>query len=475
MSSKEQKQQAKEFLMTELWQMPGLALGRAIASREVSAIEVLDAIVARVETVNPKVNAIVTLVAERAREEARAVDARITAGETGGPLFGVPVSIKDLIETKGIRTTFGSLLRQDFVPEQDAILVERLREAGCPIFAKTNTPDHGGKFATDNFVFGATNNPWDLTRSPGGSSGGAAAQVAAGMGPLAVGNDGGGSIRVPASMCGVYGIKPQFGRIPSWPRHHEGPLTRTVRDAAALLDIMAGPDDRDWLSLPEQSGSYLEACDGDIKGMRVAWSPTPGYGRVDTEVLELCQTAVRTFETLGCKVEEVSPNIPNPNQIFLGTIIPRLMVQFEQEYPPGSVEKLDPMVAFLLPIGERMSTRDVFAAIYGEYAVHDMFVAFFQQYELFLTPTIATPPYPSGVFGPSEVAGEPVSSPLDPFFTYPFNLTGQPAASIPVGFTRSGLPVGLQLVGRRFAEKTVLRASACFEAAHPWADRWPEL
>jgi Asp-tRNA(Asn)/Glu-tRNA(Gln) amidotransferase A subunit family amidase len=468
--------------MTELWQMSGLALGRAIASQEVSAVEVLDAIVARVEAVNPQVNAVVTLVAENAWEEARAVDVGIAAGETGGPLCGVPASIKDLIETKGIRTTFGSLLRQDFVPEHDAVLVERVRAAGCPIFAKTNTPDHGGKFATDNMVFGATNNPWDLSRSPGGSSGGAAAQVAAGMGPLAVGNDGGGSIRVPASMCGVYGLKPQFGRIPSWPRHngwytlnHEGPITRTVRDAAALLDIMAGPDERDWLSLPDQPGSYLQACDGDIKGMRVAWSPTPGYGRVDPEVLERCQAAARTFEELGCIVEEASPHLPNVDQIFLGMIVPRLLVQFEQEFPPGFAEKLDPVVQSFLPLAEQMTTRDVFAAIYGEYAVHDLLVGFFQQYELFLTPTIATPPYASGVFGPSEVAGEPISSPLEPFFTHPFNLSGQPAASIPVGFTDDGLPVGLQIVGRRFAEKTVLRASACFEAARPWADRWPTL
>jgi amidase len=468
--------------MTELWQLSGLALGRAIASREISAVEVLDEIVARVEAVNPQVNAIVTLAAENAREEARAIDARVATGETGGPLCGVPASIKDLIETGGIRTTFGSLLRQDFVPQHDAVLVERVRAAGCPIFAKTNTPDHGGKFATDNLVFGATNNPWDLSRSPGGSSGGAAAQVAAGMGPLAVGNDGGGSIRVPASMCGVYGLKPQFGRIPSWPRHngwytlnHEGPITRTVRDAAALLDIMAGPDERDWLSLPDQPGSYLQACDGDIKGMRVAWSPTPGYGRVDPEVLERCQTAARTFEELGCIVEEASPHLPNVDQIFLGMIVPRLLVQFEQEFPPGFAEKLDPVVQSFLPLAEQMTTRDVFAAIYGEYAVHDLLVGFFQQYELFLTPTIATPPYASGVFGPSEVAGEPISSPLEPFFTHPFNLSGQPAASIPVGFTDDGLPVGLQIVGRRFAEKTVLRASACFEAARPWTDYWPAL
>jgi Asp-tRNA(Asn)/Glu-tRNA(Gln) amidotransferase A subunit family amidase len=469
-------------MMTDLWQMSGLALGQAIADREVSAVEVLEAVLARVEEVNPRVNAVVTLAAGAARAAAQEVDARIAEGETGGPLFGVPVTIKDLIETKGLRTTFGSLLHQDYVPEHDAVLVERLRAAGCPVFAKTNTPEHGGKTATDNLVFGATHNPWDLTRSPGGSSGGAAAQVASGMGPLAVGNDGGGSIRIPAALCGVYGLKPQFGRIPSWPRHnawyplnHEGPITRTVRDTAAMLDIMAGPDDRDWLSLPGADGNYLQACEGGIKGLRVAWSPTPGYGRVEPEVLHRCLAAVRAFEELGCIVEEASPSIPNPDQLFLGLIVPRLLVQFEQEYPAGFAEKMDPMVASFLPLGGQMTMRNVMTAIYGDYAVHDLLVAFFQRYDLFLTPTLATAAYPLGVFGPSEVDGVPVTGPLEPFFTFPFNLTGQPAASVPVGFTDSGLPVGLQIVGRRFAEKTVLRASASFEAARPWADRRPNL
>lgn len=469
--------------MTEIWQMSGLALGQAIANRQISALEALDAILARVASVNGQVNAIVTLATETAREEAYAVDTRIAAGETGGPLFGVPVSIKDLIETRGIRTTFGSLYLQDFVPEQDAVLVERLRAAGCPVFAKTNTPEYGGKFTTDNKLFGVTPNPWDLSRSSGGSSGGAAAQIAAGMGPLAMGNDGGGSIRVPSSVCGVYGIKPQYGRVPSWPRHnvwyllnHEGPITRTVHDAAALLDITAGPDERDWFSLPAEVGSYLQACDGDIKGMRIAWSPTPGYGRVDPIVLEHCQRAVRIFEELGCIVEEASPEIPNPEKIFLGSVVPRMLVQLEQELPPGFTENLDPVVQKLLSLGEQMTVRDIITALYGDYAIHDMLVPFFQKYELFLTPTLATPAYPSSSgIGPSEIAGLPVSSPLEPFFTHPFNLTGQPAASIPVGFTDTGLPVGLQIIGRRFAEKTILRASACFEAAHPWADRWPVL
>ncbi len=468
--------------MAELWQMSGLALGEAIAAKEVTATEVLDALLARITSVNPPINAIVTLAADTARAEARAVDERLAAGEVQGPLFGVPVTIKDLIETRGLRTTFGSLYRQDFVPDQDAVLVERLRAAGCPILGKTNTPEFGIKFATDNKVFGVTRNPWNLERSPGGSSGGAAAQVAAGMGPLAVGNDGGGSIRVPASACGVYGIKPQFGRIPSWPRHngwytlnHEGPITRTVRDAAAMLDIMAGNDERDWYSLPDQDISYLSACEGDIRGLRVAWSPTPGYGRVDPEVLAICQSAVQTFAELGCEVEEASPGIPNPDQAFLGQIVPRLLVQYEQELPASFQEQLDPVATSLLQFGMTMSARDAYAAVYGDYAIHDLLVSFFQKYNLFLTPTLATPPYGLWIFGPDQVAGEPAASPLEPFFTYPFNLTGQPAASIPAGFTSDGLPVGLHIVGRRYDEATVLRASALFEEARPWADRWPKL
>ncbi len=468
--------------MAELWQMSGLALGEAIASKEVSATEVLEALLARIEAVNPTINAIVTLAAETARDEAKAADQKLAAGDAHGPLFGVPVTIKDLIETKGLRTTFGSVHRQDFVPEQDAVLVERLRAAGCPILGKTNTPEYGCKFATDNFVFGTTRNPWNLECTPGGSSGGAAAQVAAGMGPLAVGNDGGGSIRVPASCCGVYGIKPHFGRIPSWPRHngwytlnHEGAIAQTVRDAAAMLDIMSGPDYRDWKSLPAHSENYLSACDGDIKGLRVAWSPTPGYGKVDPEVLELCQAAAHTFADLGCEVEEASPNIPNPDQIFLGLIIPRVLVQFEQELPPNFYEQSDPMGTAFLPIGQTMSAKDAVSAIYGNYAMWDTLIPFFHKYDLFLTPTMATPAYGLGMFGPSEVAGEPVASPLEPFFTFPFNMTGQPAARIPVAFTQHGLPVGLQIIGRPYAEATVLRASARFEEARPWGSQWPNL
>ncbi len=466
----------------ELWKLTALELGRLIARREVRAVEVVEHFLERIEALNPTLNALVTLDADGALAAAQAVDERLDRGETLSPLAGVPVTIKDLTETRGLRTTYGSALLRDHVPEVDAVLVERLRRAGLPILGKTNTPEFGGKFDTENRLFGATRNPWKLSHSPGGSSGGAAAQVAVGMGPIAHGNDGGGSIRVPAACCGVFGLKPQFGRVPFWPRqdswatlNHEGPIARSVRDAAALLDLMAGPDPRDPYSLPGPPPPFLAACEGDVQGLRVAWSPTPGYGRVDPEVQALCEAAARTFEALGCHVEEASARLDFPAEAFLGIIVPRMVAQLERDLPPGFVEQLDPMLAVFLPYADQLSSRDVARAEFIRLQLYDRVEAFLQQYDLWLLPVMAAPPHRSGEFGPTEVAGQPVESPLEPFFTFPFNLTGHPAASVPAGFTHDGLPVGLQIVGRRFAEATVLRAAACYEAARPWADHWPTI
>lgn len=466
----------------ELWQQSALELGRLIADREVSAVDVLDAILARVDEHNPVINAVVTRAADTARAEAEQVDARIADGEDLGPLAGVPITIKDLTEVKGVRTTYGSTYFRDHVPERDAVLVERLRAAECPILGKTNAPEFGGKYDTENEIFGATLNPWDWSRSPGGSSGGAAAQVAAGMGPLAHGNDGGGSIRVPAACCGVFGLKPQHGRVPFWPRQdgwarvsHEGPITRTVRDAAALLDVMAGPDARDFDSIPAPEHSFLEACEGDVEGLRIAWSPTPGYGRVDHEVRSICEAAAHVFDDLGCHVEEAEPDLPDPQPAFLGTVLPRLATQFERDLPDDFRDRLDPALTNFLPFVDDMSVQDAARSEFAIYHLWDHLTSLFEQYDLFLTPTLATPAHPSGQFGPEKVNGMPVDSPLDPIFTFPFNLTGQPAASVPAGWTEDGLPVGLQIVGRRYDEATVLRAAARLEEARPWHDRWPEL
>jgi Asp-tRNA(Asn)/Glu-tRNA(Gln) amidotransferase A subunit family amidase len=467
--------------MEELYKMSALELGRLISSKQVKSIEVTEALLKRIEKLNPRLNAYCTTSYHSALEEARSADKSIAKGEIRGLLWGVPVSVKDLLETKGIRTTFGSPYFANHIPDQDAVVVERLRAAGCPILGKTNTSEFGCTFTAENPVFGPTLNPWNLRKSPGGSSGGAAAQVAAGMGPLGIGSDGGGSVRVPASCCGVFGLKPQFGRIPSWPRHdswsvlsHLGPITRTVRDAAAFLNATAGPDDRDRTSLPPSSLDYLESCDGNIQGLKVAWSPNLGYGKIDPEVREICEKAVRTFEDMGCVVEEAHPGIPSPEKLFLQSIAPRVVTWLEGELPDILKESANPVFQFFRSSTHDLSARDVIRNLFEIEKLWDRICSFFQKYELLLTPTIAAPPFDSGFTGPRYVSGEKVS-PLLPFFTFPFNLTGQPAASVPAGFTGDGLPVGLQIIGRRFSEPTVLRASACFEEARPWRDLWPQL
>ena len=431
-----------------LWQRSALDLGRMIRQQEVRAVDVLDAIVARIDEHNPVLNAVVTRTLDTARKEARRADEHVANGEDVGPLCGVPITIKDLTEVEGVRTTYGSSYFADHVPDRDAVLVERLRAAGCPIVGKTNAPEFGGKFDTENDIFGATLNPWDWSRSPGGSSGGGAAQVAAGMGPLAHGNDGGGSIR----------------------------LARTVRDAAALLDVMAGPDARDLDShIPSPATSFLDACEGNIDGLRIAWSPTPGYGRVDDEVRAICESAARGFEDLGAHVESIELDLPDPQLAFLGTVLPRLAAQFARDLPDDYPERLDPSLTEFLPFVERMSVEDAAHSEFQIYKLWDTLGPIFETYDLLLTPTMATAAQPSGQFGPEKVNGTPVDSPLEPIFTFPFNLTGQPAASIPAGWTENDLPVGLQIVGRPHDEATILRAAARFEEAQPWHDRWPEL
>jgi Asp-tRNA(Asn)/Glu-tRNA(Gln) amidotransferase A subunit family amidase len=467
--------------MEELYKMSALELGRLISSKQVKSIEVTEALLKRIEELNPRLNAYCITSYQSALEEARSADEKIARGEIKGPLWGVPVSIKDLIETKGIRTTFGSPYFAHHIPDQDAVVVERLRAAGCPILGKTNTSEFGCTFTAENPVFGPTLNPWNLRKSPGGSSGGAAAQVAAGMGPLAVGSDGGGSVRVPASCCGVFGLKPQFGRIPCWPRHdswsalsHLGPITRTVRDAAALLNVTAGPDDRDRTSLPASSLDYLKSCDGNLKGLKIAWSPDLGYGKIDPEVRELCAKAVTAFEEMGCFVEEAHPGFPSPERLFHQSVAPRIVVWMEREMPVILRESKNPVFQFFRRSADDLSARDIILNFFAIEELWDRMYSFFQQYELLLTPTIAAPPFDSGFTGPRYVAGEKVT-PLLPFFTFPFNLTGQPAASVPAGFTKDGLPVGLQIIGRRFGEPIILRASSCFEEVRPWKDSWPQV
>jgi aspartyl-tRNA(Asn)/glutamyl-tRNA(Gln) amidotransferase subunit A len=333
---------------------------------------------------------------------------------------------------------------------------------------------------TDNLLFGVTRNPWSLTHTPGGSSGGAGAAVAAGLAPLAIGTDGGGSIRKPAAWCGIFGLKASWGRIPvypssaAWSLSHAGPMTRTVKDAALMMNVCAGPDERDQYSLPPAGVDYVKVLKGNLKGLRVAWSDTLGIApAVDPEVREATAKAARAFRELGCRVESVNPTWPSPydcwRTIFLGGIGARLAPYLDRR------DQIDPGLLPIVEEATKLPPTKYVQAWFDRLAWWQHARAFFERYDLLLTPTVACPPLRIGEFYPAEVGGVPVGREAASVFTFIFNMTGQPAATVPCGFTKAGLPIGLQIIGRRFDDVTVLRASAAFEAARPWAQHRPAL
>ena len=453
-------------------------LAIAIRRQRVSPVEVVDAVLDRIERTKA-LNAYVTLDAEGARRAAKAAERAVAVKRaTLGPLHGVPFSVKDLVVTRGMRTTFGTPLYRDHVPDEDAPSVERMKAAGAILLGKTNTPTFGWIGITDNLLFGVTRNPWGHDHTPGGSSGGAGAAGAAGLAPLAIGTDGGGSIRKPAAWCGIYGLKPSYGRVPvaphgaAWSLSHAGPMTRTVRDAALMLTVCAGPDERDPYSLPGQPVDYVRALRGKLRGLRLAYSDTLGFApAVDPEVRAGTARAARELRGAGCRVETVDPRWPSPydawRTIFLGGIAARLR---------SSLDRKDQIDPGLLPIVEEAlaypPTKYV-EAWFTRNAWWPHAKALFEKYDVLLTPTVACPPLRVGELYASEIGGVKVGHDAGSIFTFAFNLTGQPAASVPCGFTRAGLPIGLQVVGRRFDDATVLRVSAALEALHPWAAARP--
>ena len=460
---------------------PATELAALIRKKKVSPVEVLDAVLDRIERLNPKLNAFVTLTDEQARREAKAAERALSKkGARLGPLHGVPFSVKDLVITKGVRTTFGTPLYRDNVPNEDAPMVERLKAAGAIMLGKTNTPTFGWIGATHNLLFGPTRNPWNLGRTPGGSSGGASAAAAAGLGPLHVGTDGGGSIRIPASFAGIYGLKASFGRIPAyppsgaWSLSHIGPMTRTVADAALMLQVAAGPDERDQTSLPAAPVDYVKALAGGVKGLRVAWSADLGFADVvDPEVRDLCAKGASAFREVGCRVEAVDPGWPSPldcwSQLFGGGIATRLAPYLDRK------SEIDPGLYRIIETTLKNPPTKYVQAWFDRLAWWEHPRRLFEKYDLLLTPTIACPPFAIGLDNPTEIAGKSVPPYAWIPFTFPFNMSGQPAASVPCGFTKDGLPVGLQIVGRRFDDATVLRASAAFERVRPWARHRPPL
>lgn len=459
---------------------PAVELAGLIRDRQLSPVEVVEAVVRRIEAVNSPLNAYVFVHAEEARAQARAAEAAVLRGDEVGPLHGVPVSIKDNIPDAGQPLTNGSRLLRNNVARESAPIPARIRAAGGIIVGRTNTPEFAWRGSTDNRLFGETLNPWDLGRTAGGSSGGAGAAVAAGLAPLAIGTDGAGSIRIPASFCGIVGHKPSFGRVPFFPSPganelaaHAGPMTRTVRDAALLLDVIAGPDERDRFSLPATDERYRESVEGGVRGWRAAWSPDLGHIPVAPEILGIAEAAAHAFADLGAAVEAPDLGLPDPSPI-LDVLYPSVQAAAHALRPPEEHAEMDPGLVAIAKRGAQLSAVDVGRAMAARSAYWDAMRRVMERFDILLTPTIAVPPFERGIVGPEQVNGTPVVH-LGWTLAYPFNYTGQPAVTVPCGFTASGLPVGLQIVGRRHADGAVLRAAAAFEAARPWADRRPPL
>jgi Asp-tRNA(Asn)/Glu-tRNA(Gln) amidotransferase A subunit family amidase len=461
---------------------PAHSLHEMIVKKEMSAREVVDSFLDRIDLVNPKLNAYTYLDAEGARKQADELDRALLQNGPSGPLHGIPVCIKDLDAVAGMPQTMGCKLFADLVAPEDAVYVKRLREAGAVILGKTNAPEFGFKGATDNPLFGATRNPWRLDRTPGGSSGGSAAAVAAGLASIGHGNDGGGSIRIPASFSGLFGIKCSLGRIPNdLPIDRfvnfvfQGPLTRNVRDAARMVDVMSGPADTDPYSLPRLPKRYEEMLTPDVKGCRMAWTPDFGLLPVDPEIRAITAEAAKAFEELGAHVEEVPVNLPADGRAFGHSWY--LNYAGMRKLFPDDVwkENLSPEFYQFLCGDHNVTLEDLQAVGTERTKVYEAVRALFSRYDFILSPTVSVEPFAIGIVGPEEVDG----TEIEPFggwlLTWFFNWTGHPAASVPCGFTKAGLPVGLQIVGRTQREETIFQAAHAFEQAHPWAHHRPSL
>ena len=463
---------------------PASELAALIADKQVSPVELTALYFERIERLDGQLHAYLTLCRDEAMQAAKDAENAVMRGDALGPLHGVPISIKDLELTKGIRTTSGSLPFKDRIPDEDSIVVERVKASGAIILGKTNTPEFGHRGTTENLLGEPCRNPWNTERTPGGSSGGAAAALAAGLCAIATGSDGGGSVRIPASFCGLYGIKPTQGRVPRYNGRaapavanqlsQSGPISRTVRDSAILLQALAGWDARDAGSLRDAPADYIAALDRDISGLRIGWSPDSGYAAVDREVVDVCSKAAQIFGEMGCAPDDSGFTLDSPQEAF------RALFAVNTYASSGYLlhERGDDLTGYFRANMEYAATLTAadYAKAIGELdVVKARFDTFFEDYDLLLSPTMAVPAFEIEKH-PAAIDGKEV----DPFFgylpfTYPINAIGHTAASIPCGFSSDGMPIGLHIVGRHGDEATVLAASAAFERAMPWADKRPPV
>jgi amidase len=458
-------------------------LARLIRSRQISATEVMAAHIAQIERLNPKVNAIPTFIGvEAAMSAAREADARLSRGDEPGPLHGLPHAVKDLVSTAGIRTTFGSPIYEHFVPTEDDLIVQRLKAAGAIVIGKTNTPEFGAGSHTFNPVFGSTRNPYDVTKSCGGSSGGAAVALACGMTPLADGSDLGGSLRNPASFCNIVGFRPSPGRVPSYPSQMAwnplsvlGPMARSVREVAFMLSVIAGPDTRVPISINEDARAFSQPLQRDFKGVRIAWSHNLGGLPVDPEVSEVFERARTVFEALGCDCIEGEPDFSGSDEVFQ-TLRAWMFAQGHAHELEQHRNLIKETVVWNIEKGLRLTGLDVSSAEFQRTALFERVTSFMREHEFLILPVSQVAPFPVELEWIREINGKRMESYIDWMAScYRISLTGLPAISVPCGFTASGLPIGLQIVGRHQRDFEVLQMAYAFEQATQYGKRRPTI
>lgn len=475
------------YILDEIWQMDGIEQVNAVKSEAISPVDAVEASLQRIEELDDELNAFSVVDEEGAMKAARDAEKAVKNGEDLGALHGVPVAIKDLIAVEGMRTTFGSKIYENFIPERDSVVVERIRNEGGIIIGKTNVPEFGFQGITDNAIFGKTHSPWDKSKTPGGSSGGSGVALATGMVPFALGSDGGGSVRIPSSFCGLCGIKASFGRVPLFPEHrdpdlpgtnawesveHIGPMARTVEDSAHLLNVIAGPHHMDRHSLPDDDTDYFAAStEPDISGLDVAYSEDWGFAAVDPTVREVTRNAVQMFEDeLGCTVEEADPGFPNPEEAFTATVASSTDLKELRKELHEHKSDMEPVLVDILET--EWTAMDFTEAYKTRQKVNLKMREFMEDYDLILTPTLAVPPFDINLPGPDTIEGRDVPLFHWLLFCFTINLTGQPATTVPAGWTEEGLPIGLQIVGGHLDDEAVIEAAAAYEQTNPWQDNY---
>jgi aspartyl-tRNA(Asn)/glutamyl-tRNA(Gln) amidotransferase subunit A len=467
----------------EICFMPAYKIKDLIVRQEKSSQEITELIIERIEQINPKLNAFCTPTFDLARKAAKEADEAVKKGDDLGLLHGIPISIKDEMPLKGVRTTFGSKLYENYIPEETDVSVQRLQDAGSVILGKTNMPEFGTFAVTYNKIFGESRNPWDLERTPGGSTGGGAAALVSGLCYLSLGADGGGSIRIPSSLCGAYGIKPSFGTVPVYPTSglhyesliHYGPLVRYVKDAALMLDAIKGHHGADMYSLPDQDIQYFDKVDEKPENLRIGYTLDLGFSKViDSDVKENVEKSAQKFSQLGWDVEQTKFKIKNPERAFL-TLYGFTVYYDVMKDLKNNPELLDPELVKASQVGAGITGVDVARAMDLRKKYVEQFYQYFQEYDILITPTTNLPAFELGQIFPSMIDGKMVSPTAWMPFTAIFNMTGLPAASIPCGWSGEGLPIGMQIVGKKFDDLKVLQVSQAFEELQPWQDKKPSL